>query len=205
MAKETNPKNTSLENDVLKAAGNAAGPVNRPAINDQAQAIGDQGKTMLGEQTPVVQLAGNDQPPVTSTQAAGNAIDPQYAEFLAWKKKQEDIQHDLAQASAQMEATQVTDYGAKREAAEEAARKAYNAIMDGQTGAAVVEKGTDAKSLHEQRVNMFGEGYVVARRLNVEQVFTKTAWNLLGGRNNKEGYREVVSAPPEVAHMNKAQ
>lgn len=215
MAKETNPKNTALESDVLKAAGNAAGPVNQQAIKDQAtadqgQAIPGKMETMAGEPGPGVQLPGSDLPPVTSTQPAG-AVDPQYAEFLAWKKQQEDNQHAIAQASANLQSGQplVDVYAAKRQAAEEAARKVYNDIMDSQTqpGAAVVDqlKNADATSLHEQRLKMYGDGYVVAKRLNVEQVFTRTAWNLLGGRSNKEGYREVVSAPPEVANMNKAQ
>jgi hypothetical protein len=213
MAKETNPKNTALESDVLKAAGNAAGPVNQQAIKDQAtadqgQAIPGKTETMAGDPGPEVQLPGSDLPPVVSTQAAG-AVDPQYAEFLAWKKQQADSQHALAQASADLETKQATDYDARKQAAEEAARKAYNDIMDSQAqpGAAIVDqsKNADATSLHEQRLKMYGEGYVVARRLNVEQVFTRTAWNLLGGRSNKEGYREVVSAPPEVANMSKAQ
>jgi hypothetical protein len=120
MAKETNPKNTALESDVLKAAGNTAPPT-----------------------------------------------------------------------------------------AEEAARKAYNDVMDGQaqTGAAVVDqsKGTEAGTLHEQRVKAYGEGYVVANRKGVEQVFTRQTWKLLGGRGNQDGYTEVVATPPEIANLKKTQ
>lgn len=216
MAKETNPKNTALESDILKAAGNAAPPVNQQAIKDQAQAIGDQAnqvpgktETMAGEPAPGVQLPGSDLPPVTSTQAAG-AVDPEYAEFLAWKKKKEDSQQALAQTPADLPGQPVVDeYEAKRRTAEEAARKAYNDVMDGQaqTGTAVVDqsKGTEAGTLHEQRVKAYGEGYVVANRKGVEQVFTRQTWKLLGGRGNQDGYTEVVATPPEIANLKKAQ
>jgi hypothetical protein len=46
---------------------------------------------------------------------------------------------------------------------------------------------------------------VVAQRQGVVQVFTKTTWNLLGGRKNTDGYTEVVAAPPEVANLKKPQ
>lgn len=214
MAKETNPKNTALENDVLKAAGNAAPPINQQAIKDQAQAIGDQAnqgktETIAHEPAPGVQLPGSDLPPVTSAQTAG-AIDPQYAEFLAWKKQQADNQHALAQAFADLPGQPVVDeYEEKRRTAEEAARKAYNDVMDGQaqTSAAVVDqsKGPEAGTLHEQRIKAYGEGYVVANRKGVEQVFTRQAWKLLGGRGNQDGYTEVVATPPEIANLKKAQ
>jgi hypothetical protein len=202
MAKETNPKNAALESDVLKAAGNAAPPVNQQGIKDQAQAIGDQAnqagaqtipgitETMAGEPAPGIQLPGSNLPPVTNAAmegavpltfgnpAPGNQPDPEYVEFLEWKKKKADADQAAANQANKTTPFENPDREIKR---------------------------LNTEKLHEERVKMYGDGYVVARRLNVEQVFTRTAWNLLGGRNNQEGYREVVAAPPEVAHLNKAQ
>lgn len=221
MAKTTNPKDAALESDVLKAAGNAPAPVNQQDVKDQAQAIADQANkagaetvqgipaNMTGQPAQGTQLQGSGLPPVASTQAAG-AVDPEYAEFLAWKKKKEDSQQALAQASADLPGQPVVDeYEAKRRTAEEAARKAYNDVMDGQAqaGDAVVDQSenTDATALHKERLRLYGDGYVVARRQGVEQVFTRQTWKLLGGRNNKDGYTEVVATPPEIANLKKAQ
>lgn len=219
--KQTNPKNTELESDVLKAAGNAAPPVNQQAIKDQAQAIGDQAnkaetiqgktETMQGEPGPGIQLPGTEgnAAPVSTTHTAG-AVDPLYTEFLAWKKQQEDNAQALNTAPAGTVTKQPSDYDAKRQAAEEAARKAYNDVMDAPQTTPHPDPDGEIKSLnankvHEERVRLYGEGYVVAQRKGVTQVFTRTTWNLLGGRNNSDGYTEVVATPPEIANLKKHQ
>lgn len=220
MAKETNPKNAALEADILKAA---EGAVDQKAVKDKATEIAGkapeaetvQGKTetMQGTPGPGVQLPGSDLP--AGTQTTGQTGTPatqldsivpaDYNEYLQWKAMKE------AQANTQpsgQPAPVISEYEAKRQAAEEAARKAYNAIMDsqGQANATLDQsKNTDAASLHEQRLRMYGPGYVVAKRQGVEQVFTQQTWKLLGGRSNKDGYVEVVATPPEVANMKKAQ
>lgn len=223
MAKETLPKNTALESDVLKAAGTGTPPpVNQQAIKDQAQAIGDQAnkaaetvqgkaETMQGEPGQGVQLPSGNIPPVTSTQTAGAVVDPkEYAAFTAWKQQQEANVQALNPSPAGTVTKQPSDYEAKRQAAEEAARKAYNDVMDAPQTTPHPDpdgeiKSLNADKLHEERVKLYGEGYVVAQRKGVTQVFTRTTWKLLGGRNNSDGYTEVVATPPEIANFKKNQ
>lgn len=214
MAKETPAKNTALEADVLKAA---EGAVDQKAVKDKAtdtagpETVQGKTETMQGQPGPGIQMPGSDLPAATGTvpgnfgnPGPGAQADAEYLEFLEWKRKKDE---GTLQSTTQEREPVVDDYQAKERAAQEAARKAYNAIMDGQalTGAPVVDtsKTTDATSLHEQRLKMYGPGYVVAKRQGVEQVFTQQTWRLLGGRNNKDGYTEVVAAPPEVQALNK--
>lgn len=221
MAKETNPKNTALEADVLKAA---EGAVDQKAVQEKATEIAGkapegetvQGKneTMHGEPGHGTQLPGSNMPPVTNAgtpatfgnPALGNQADPEYLEFLEWKNKKAAA--DQSEATNLQAQTQVSDYDARRQAAEEAARKVYNQVMDGQATANATldqSKNTDAASLHQERLKTYGPGYVVAKRQGIEQVFTAQTWKMLGGRSNKDGYVEVVAMPPEVANMKKAQ
>jgi hypothetical protein len=203
MAKETSPKNTALENDILKAAGNTAAPVNQQAVKDQAQAIADQAnkasgetiagkvETMPGQPGPGTQVGESNLPPV-KTDAE---VDEDYEEYKRWKAKKladQALEGDRLSAEYQ-------EQEKKEAAAELAAKKAYEAVMQGQA------QETDAQALHNERVRMYGEGYTVATRKGVTQIFTRQTWKLLGGRNNQDGYTEVVETPPEIANLKKAK
>lgn len=59
----------------------------------------------------------------------------------------------------------------------------------------------ESLSLHEQRVKQYGENYVLAKNGERETIFTRTAWNNLGG--TKDGWKEEVPTPPEVLALNK--
>jgi hypothetical protein len=228
MAKTTNPKDAALESDVLIAAGSAPAPVNQQDVKDKAQEIGDQankasGETvegipanMTGQPAQGTQLPGSGLPPVASTRAAGtppsfgnpapgNAADPEYLEFLEWKKKKwvaDQLEGDRLSAEYQ-------EQERKEKAATEAAKRAYDEVMKSQTTPHPDPDGEikslNANKLHEDRVKMYGEGYVVAQRQGVTQVFTRQTWKLLGGRNNSDGYTEVVATPPEIANLKKNQ
>jgi hypothetical protein len=211
MAKSTNPKNTELESDVLKAAGTGTPPpVDQQAIKDQAQTIGDQANkaqdtapqtipgipgNMQGQLAEGVQMPGSNLPPVakdlpadsTTAEAAGFLIagkDPEYLEFLEWKKNKAEADKAAADLQAKFPPTEKTTPFEDPDAE---------------------IKRINAQKQHEERVKVYGEGYVVAQRQGVVQVFTKTTWNLLGGRKNTDGYTEVVAAPPEVANLKKPQ
>lgn len=221
--KSTNPKNADLEAEVLKAAGNAPAPVDQQAVKEQAQEIAGKAETMQGQPGEGIQMPGSNLPPVASNTAAAGAVpgnfgnpapgataDPEYLEFLEWKKQQAAKSEGLAQASADLgaqplpKAPEVTQ--AVMQQAEEAAMKAYHEVINKQTAAsAPVTDQSSAATLHKERLRVYGEGYVVANRQGVEQVFTRQTWKLLGGRNNKDGYKEVVNTPPEVANLQKAQ
>jgi hypothetical protein len=169
-----NPKNAELEAEVLKAGGVA--PVDQQDVKDQAQEIAGKAETMQGQPGEGIQMPGSGIPPAATHTAVGplpvNATaDPEYLQFLEWKKQQ------AGKVEAQQFAT---------------------------AGNFVANKPTPA-ALHAERLRVYGEGYVVANRQGVEQVFTRQTWKLLGGRNNTDGYREVVSTPPEVTNLNKAQ
>jgi len=206
MAKETNPKNTALEADVLKAA---EGAVDQKAVKDKATEIAGKApegetvpgktETVQGEPAAGTQFPGSNLPPVANqAQAPAGSVPADYAEYLKWKANQEMAN----QAPALQQAPAVSEYEAREREAQEAARKAYKAVMEGQKEAANASldqsKNTDAASLHAIRLGLYGPGYVVAKRQGIEQVFTAQTWKLLGGRNNKDGYTEVVAAPPEV-------
>lgn len=219
--KSTNPKNTELENEILKAAGTGTPPpLDQQGIKDQAAAISDQANKTAGETIPgktetmqgqpgeAVQMAGSNLPPVASTQTLAN--DPQYAEFLAWKVKQAAGGGLPAtnQPGQPLAATpQLSDFEKRKQEAEAAALKVYHDILNG-TGGQPTAQATNTNTadvLHAERLRVYGPGYVVARRAGIEQVFTQQTWKLLGGRNNKDGYTEVVATPPEVQNLKKAQ
>lgn len=209
MAKETPPKNTALESDILKAAGTAGPALDQQQIKDQAQAITNEAnkaqdipgktETMQGEPGQGVQLLGSNMPPVaTSTAGIPGEVDPDYLEYLEFKKKKWVAE----QMAADRKSTEYQEQQKREAEAEEAARKAYEAVMKGQADKGMLVE-TDATKVHNERLRLYGQGYVIAKRLGVEQIFTRQTWQLLGGRNNQDGYTEVVATPPEIANLKK--
>lgn len=57
------------------------------------------------------------------------------------------------------------------------------------------------QKINEDRLKMYGEGYVVAKNGDLEQIFTRQSWSALAG--NRQGWEEIVETPQEVKSLKK--
>ncbi len=209
MGKSINPKDSELAAGIINEGAKAAQPpVNQEAVKQQAQDIGNhanQGNAippqqgeLQGQPGPATQLPGSDLPPVqagtgASAQTLANELERQHNQNFTVPQY---LNENPPLNQAEMDA--ISGFLQKFRKDQEAAKQAL--LPDPEADA----KKEGANKLHTERVKKYGQGYIVAKRAQVETIFTRRAWDNLGGAQNKDGWKQVVEMPPEIAHLKKS-
>jgi len=63
------------------------------------------------------------------------------------------------------------------------------------------QRAAEKQRLHELNVRNHGEGYITAKNGEMQTIFSRKTWDLLGV--NKNGWKQVIAVPDEVAALNK--
>lgn len=65
------------------------------------------------------------------------------------------------------------------------------------------ETVSEDEKLHASRLKVYGQGYLVVKKGNQQQIFSAIAWKNLGA--DKNGWQIVVTTPPEVKELQSKQ